>query len=86
MCCWAKGMPTMVTAISRANTRWTIATSTPPNTHHRTFIRMGRSPLAEPTVLTCRPNGARLRPASLNNWTPNGMPTMVRHSTSPPIM
>jgi hypothetical protein len=52
----------------------------PANTNHTILASTDPTPPPYTTVL---PNGVSVKPAILNACTPNGMPMMVTHSTSP---
>jgi hypothetical protein len=78
-------MPMIVTQSRTPVTRWPSASHHPASTNHRTFA-MACTPLCRSGRRTsARPNGHRANPASLKACSPNGMPMMVMHMSTPAI-
>jgi len=50
------------------------------------FITVDRQPVLEDVSVILTPKGARPTKANLKHCIPNGIPTMVKHKISPPII
>ena len=74
----------MVMQKSKPNSRCVSTIQIPPNTSHITFITVDKQPIFDDVSVILTPNGAKPTIANLKHWIPKGMPTMVRHNTSPP--
>jgi len=64
--------------------RWVSTIQIPPNISQMMFIIVERQPVLEAVSVILTPKGARPTMANLKHWSPNGMPTMVRHKIRPP--
>ena len=84
-CCLPKGIPIMVMQNSKPKKRCVSATHTPPQTIQRIFKSVYRHPVLADVWVMAVPKGVREAMASLNSWTPKGIPIIVRQSTSPPM-
>ncbi len=56
----------------------------PPKTSQMIFIMVDKQPILDEVSVIFTPKGANPTIANLKHWMPNGIPTMVKHNTSPP--
>lgn len=82
-CCLPNGMPmTVMQSRSPMNT-WPMNAQIPTKTSHSKPASMVRQPPAPALSLTSDPNGQMHSIPSLKHCSPNGIPTMVQHHTTP---
>ena len=85
-CCNANGMPIIVIAVAAAAVRWVSAIAIPKVSAQTKFSTARRTPpaLFVGTSTNCFPKGQMANDPSLIACRPNGIPTIVRHSSNPP--
>jgi hypothetical protein len=64
--------------------KWEIAIQIPPHRIQIIFAKVCKHPPDELLYTTFLPKGHNMNSASLKHCSPNGIPIMVQHSTTPP--
>lgn len=85
-CCLPKGIPIMVIQNSNPKMRCVRAIQIPPKSSQIMFMMVDKQPVFDAVSVIFTPNGAKPTNANLKHCRPKGMPTIVRHNISPPIM